>query len=204
MKILAAMILLVGAAVAQCSQGTPGTNCNSPMTVSGSTAAQSSVGLTDNGAAPPAPAPSQYWLSISNGTIRVSANGKPYALPGMPWNYVLMAQAGGTYSHKLAAGAAANTPALAQIDMTLPQQVRLVVSNAAANPQCTVQAQYYSGGAWNNLGDPVTLTNSAVYAAGWTAMPSGGNGDHQVRLAISNSGTQTVTVSLRTAMLQFK
>lgn len=204
MKIFAVMILLAGVAAAQCSQGTNGTDCNSPMNVSGSTAAQSSVGLTDNGAAPPTPAPSQYWLSISKGTIRLSANGQPYALPGMASNYVLLAQAGTTYSHKLAAGSAFNTPALAQIDMTLPQQLRLVVSSASANPLCTVQAQYYSGGAWANLGDPVTVTNSSIYVTAWTAIPSGANGDHAVRLAITNTGTQTVTVTLHSAMLQFK
>src|ERR1700720_46884 len=76
-KILAIVILLSGLAVAQCTQATIGTNCNSPMNVSGSTAAQSSVGLADNGATPPAPAPSQYWLSIDHGTIRLSANGQP-------------------------------------------------------------------------------------------------------------------------------
>jgi hypothetical protein len=97
------------------------------MNVSGSTAAQSSVGLTDNGAAPPEPASSQYWLSINKGTLRLSANGQPYALPGMPTNYVLTAQAGGVYSQNVGAGATVYTVALAQIDMTLPQRVRLMI-----------------------------------------------------------------------------
>ena len=79
-----------------------------------------------------------------------------------------------------------------------------MVSNASANPQCTVQAQYYSEGTWSNLADPITLTDSSVYVTAWAAMPSGANGDHQVRLAISNSGTQTATVSLYSAMLQYK
>jgi hypothetical protein len=120
------LFLATSVALAQCAQGTNGTNCNSPLNASGSTAAQSSVGLTDNGAAPPEPAASQYWLSINSGTIRLSSNGQPYVLSGMPTNYILMAQAGRTFSQTVAAGAVDYTAALTQIDMTLPQQVRLV------------------------------------------------------------------------------
>src|SRR6516165_8254807 len=98
------VFIVTGMTAAQCGSGTSGTNCNSPLNVSGSTAAQSSVGLTDNGAEPPTPAPTQYWLSISNGTIRLSANGQPYVLPGMPTNYVLTAQAGAVFSLTVAAG----------------------------------------------------------------------------------------------------
>lgn len=70
------LFIATSMAVAQCGQGTNGTNCNSPLNISGSTAAQSSVGLTDNGAAPPEPASSQYRLSINGGTIRLSSNGQ--------------------------------------------------------------------------------------------------------------------------------
>jgi hypothetical protein len=154
--------MVAGMALAQCGSGTSGTNCNSPLNVSGSTAAQSSVLLTDNGADPPAPAPSQYWLSVSSGTIRLSANGQPYLLPGMPTNYVLTAQAGAAFSQSVAAGVIGYSPALTQIDMTLPQQVRLVVSNSASTPSCKVQAQYYDGTSWVNLTNTVVLSG-AVY-----------------------------------------
>jgi len=203
-KILATVILLAGVAAGQCTQATSGTNCNSPMNVSGSTAAQSSVGLTDNGAAPPEPAPSQYWLSINNGTLRLSANGQPYALPGMPSNYVLTAQAGGVYSQNVGAGATVYTVALAQIDMTLPQQVRLMISSSSSCLDCTVQAQYYSGTAWTNLTNSIAPTKSTAFVTAWTIIPSGANGDYPVRLAISHSGTTQVTVGLHSAMLQFK
>lgn len=204
MKILLSIMFLTGALAAQCSQASNGTNCNSPMSVSGSTGAQSSVGLTDNGAAPPAPAPSQYWLSISKGTIRISANGQPYALPGMPTNYVLVAQAIAAYQMSLAPGTTGYSSAFNQIDMTLPQQVRLIISSSLAAPGCSVWAQYYNGTAWINLTSAITVTNSKLYASAWTALPSGANADRQVRLAISNSGTLTTTVGLRSAMLQFK
>lgn len=203
-KIFAIGILLSGMAAAQCTQATIGTNCNSPMSVSGSTAAQSSVGLTDNGAASPAPAPSQYWLSIDHGTIRLSANGQPYVLPGMPTNYVLTAQAGGAYSQNVGAGATAYTAALTQIDMTLPQQVRLMISSSSSCPQCSVQAQYYNGAAWANLTNSIIPTKSAIFVTAWTSFPSGANGDYAVRLAINNSGTVQATVGLHSAMLQFK
>lgn len=204
MKILAIVIFLSSMAGAQCTQATIGTNCNSPMNVSGSTAAQSSVGLADNGATPPAPAPSQYWLSIDHGTIRLSANGQPYALPGMPTNYVLTAQAGGTYSQNVGAGATTYSAALAQIDMTLPQQVRLTISSSNSCSQCSVEAQYYNGTAWANLTNSITPTKSAIFVTAWTSLPSGANGDYAVRLAINNSGTIQATVGLHSAMLQFK
>ena len=63
-------------------------------------------------------------------------NGQPYLLPGMPTNYVLTAQAGAAFSQSVAAGVIGYSPALTQIDMTLPQQVRLVVSNSASTPSC--------------------------------------------------------------------
>lgn len=198
------LFMVTGIAVAQCAQGTNGTNCNSPLNVSASTAAQSSVGLTDNGAAPPEPAAAQYWLSIASGTIRLSSNGQPYVLPGMPTNYLLMAQAGGTFSQTVAAGAAGSTAALSQIDMTLPQQVRLVVSSAASTPNCTVRAQYYNGASWVNLTDAITLNGASVHTTVWDTIPAGANGDYQIRLAFNNAGTTAAAVGLRSAMLQFR
>lgn len=203
-RVLIFLFLITSTAGAQCGQGASGTNCNSPLNVSGSTAAQSSVGLTDNGAAPPEPAPSQYWLSINSGTIRVSSNGQPYVLPGMPTNYLLMAQAAGTFSQTVAAGAVGYTAALTQIDMTLPQQVRLVISSTANTPNCTVQAQYYNGTSWVNLTDAVTLNGATVHTTVWDSLPSAANGDYQIRLAINNTGTASATVGLRSATLQFK
>ncbi len=204
MKVCAMILLLAGCAAAQCTQASSGTNCNSPLTASGSTAAESSVGLTDNGAAPPQPAPSQYWLSISNGTIRVSANGQPYVLPGMPSNYVLIAQAGGAFLQKISPGATAYSVALAQIDMTLPQQTRLMISSASSCQTCTVSAQYYNGSTWADLTGSIALTSSMIYVTNWAALPSGANGDFQVRLAFTNTGTVQASVNLRSATLQFK
>lgn len=198
------LFLATGMATAQCAQGTNGTNCNSPMDVSGSTAAQSSVGLTDNGAAPPEPAASQYWLSISGGTIRLSSNGQPYVLPGMPTNYVLMAQAVATFSQTVGSGATSYTAALTQIDMTLPQKVRLVISSTASTPNCTVRAQYYNGTSWVNLTDAITPSSATVYTTVWDTIASAANGDYAIRLAINNTGTASATVGLRSATLQFK
>lgn len=198
------LFLATGMAAAQCAQGTNGTNCNSPLNVSGSTAAQSSVGLTDNGAAPPEPTISQYWLSINSGTLRLSSNGQPYVLPGMPTNYILMAQAGGTFSQTVASGGVGYTAALTQIDMTLPQKVRLVVSSTANTPNCTVRAQYYNGTSWVNLTDAITLSSATVYATAWDNIPSAANGDYQIRLAINNTGTISAAAGLRSATLQFK
>jgi hypothetical protein len=203
-QVLIFLLLATSMAVAQCAQGTNGTNCNSPLNVSGSTAAQSSVGLTDNGAAPPEPALSQYWLSINSGTLRVSSNGQPYVLPGMPTNYLLMAQAAGTFSQTVASGAVSYTSPLTQIDMTLPQQVRLVVSSTASTPNCTVQAQYYNGTSWVNLTDAIALNGATVHTSVWDTIPSAANGDYQIRLALGNTGTASATVGLRSATLQFK
>ena len=203
-QVIIVMFMATGIALAQCGSGTSGTNCNSPLNVSGSTAAQSSVGLTDNGADPPAPAPTQYWLSISSGTIRLSANGQPYLLPGMPTNYVLTAQAGAAFSQSVAAGVIGYSPALTQIDMTLPQQVRLVVSNSASTPSCKVQAQYYDGTSWVNLTNTVVLSGAGVHTTTWASLPTTANGDYQIRLAISNTGTSSTSVALRTAVLQFR
>jgi hypothetical protein len=203
-KILGILILLSGMAAAQCSQASSGTNCNSPLDVSGSTASQSSVGLTDNGAAPPQPAASQYWLSISNGTIRLSANGQPYTLPGMPTNYVLVSQPGTAYSEQIAAGTDFYSPALTQIDMTLPQQVRLVVYANTSCTQCTVQAQFYQGGNWTNLTDSIAPANHSVTATAWAPLPSGANGDYPIRLVLANSTTSSFTVYVHSVMLQFK
>lgn len=204
MKILGILLLLAGIAAAQCSQASSGTNCNSPMTVSGSTAAESSVGLTDNGAAPPQPAPSQYWLSINNGTIRLSANGQPYTLPGMPTNYALMDQPGTAYSQTIAAGVTFFSPALTQIDMSLPQLVRFIVYANTSCTQCTVQVQYFDGNNWNNLTDSIAPISHAVAATTWASLPNGANGDHPIRLAIANATTSSYTVYLHSAMLQFK
>lgn len=198
------VFLTTNMAVAQCAQGTNGTNCNSPLNVSGSTAAQSSVGLTDNGAAPPEPAAYQYWLSIDSGTLRVSSNGQPYVLPGMPTNYLLVTQAGGTFSQTIASGGVSYTPALTQIDMTLPRQVRLVISSTASTPNCTVRAQYYNGTLWVNLTDAITLNTAALHTTVWDTLPSAANGDYQIRLAINNTGTTSSSAGLRSAMLQFK
>lgn len=204
MRILGVIFLLAGVAAAQCSAGSIGTNCNSPLTASGSTAAESSVGLTDNGAAPPSPAPSQYWLSISAGTIRLSANGQPYVLPGMPSNYVLLAQAGGAYNKTVPAGSTVYSASLAQIDMTLPQLTRLIIASGGSCLTCTVKAQYYNGSGWSDLTTTITPTSAAIFVTAWEALPTGANGDFQIRLAFVNSGSAQASVNLRTSTLQFK
>jgi hypothetical protein len=122
----------------------------------------------------------------------------------MPTNYVLTAQAGAVFSLTVAAGVSGYTPALTQIDMTLPQQVRLVVSSSVSTPNCTVQAQYYDGKSWVNLTNTVVLSGASVHTTTWASLPSAANGDYQIRLAISNTGTSSASVGLRSAMLQFK
>jgi hypothetical protein len=94
----------------------------------------------------------------------------------------------------------ASPVALAQIDMTLPQQVRLMISSSSSCLDCTLQAQYYNGTAWTNLTNSIAPTKSTVFVTAWTIIPSGANGDYPVRLAISDSGTTQVTVGLHSAI----
>lgn len=115
-----------------------------------------------------------------------------------------MRQAASTFSETVASGVVSYTPSLTQIDMTLPQQVRLVISSTASTPNCTVQAQYYNGTSWVNLTDAIILNGATVRATVWDTIPSGGKGDYQIRLAISNTGAASATVGLRSAALQFK
>ncbi len=72
--------LLSGISWAQCTPGTPGTNCSGPLTVqpeSGNTA-QSAITLVDLGLPVPVPAVGQYTLSIASGMLLESDNGNSY------------------------------------------------------------------------------------------------------------------------------
>lgn len=72
---------------AQCTTGTPGTNCSGPLTVQpqSGNAAQSAITLVDLGLPVPAPAAGQYTLSIASGIIVESDNGNSYhSLVGPP------------------------------------------------------------------------------------------------------------------------
>jgi hypothetical protein len=72
---------------AQCTTGTPGTNCTGPLIVppqSGNTA-QSAITLVDLALPVPAPAAGQYTLSIAGGILQESDNGNSYhSLVGSP------------------------------------------------------------------------------------------------------------------------
>ena len=72
--------LLSGISWAQCTTGTPGTNCSGPLSVqpqSGNNV-QSAITLVDLGLPALAPAAGQYTLSIASGMLVESDNGNSY------------------------------------------------------------------------------------------------------------------------------
>ncbi|MGB9488910.1 MAG: collagen-like protein, partial [Terriglobales bacterium] len=81
------LCLLSVSASAQCTSGTPGTNCSGPLSVqpqAGNTA-QSAITLVDLGLPAPASASGNYTLSIVGGVIVESDNGNAYhSLVGPP------------------------------------------------------------------------------------------------------------------------
>ena len=72
--------LLSGISWAQCTTGTPGTNCSGPLSVQPQTGnnTQSAITLVDLGLPALAPAASQYTLSIASGMLVESDNGNNY------------------------------------------------------------------------------------------------------------------------------
>jgi Collagen triple helix repeat (20 copies) len=72
--------LASGISWAQCTMGTPGTNCTGPLSVqpqSGNNE-QSAITLVDLGQPVPAPAAGQYTLTIASGMLAESDNGNSY------------------------------------------------------------------------------------------------------------------------------
>lgn len=74
------LTLLSGISWAQCTTGTPGTNCSGPLSVGPQTGnnTQSAITLVDLGLPVLAPAAGQYTLSIGNGMLVESDNGNNY------------------------------------------------------------------------------------------------------------------------------
>jgi hypothetical protein len=72
--------LLSGLSLAQCTTGTPGTNCSGPLSVQPQTGnnTQSAITLVDLGLPALAPAAGQYTLSIASGMPVESDNGNSY------------------------------------------------------------------------------------------------------------------------------
>lgn len=72
--------LLSGISWAQCTTGSPGTNCSGPLTVQPQSGnkGQSAITLVDIGLPVPTPAVGQYTLSIASGMILESDNGNSY------------------------------------------------------------------------------------------------------------------------------
>jgi hypothetical protein len=72
--------LLSGISLAQCTTGTPGTNCSGPLSVQPQTGnnTQSAITLVDLGLPALAPAAGQYTLSIASGMLVESDNGNSY------------------------------------------------------------------------------------------------------------------------------
>ena len=72
--------LLPGISWAQCTTGTPGTNCSGPLSVQPQTGnnTQSAITLVDLGLPALAPAAGQYTLSIASGMLVESDNGNSY------------------------------------------------------------------------------------------------------------------------------
>jgi len=77
---LAFLTLISARSFAQCSAGSPGTNCIGPVNVQpqAGNVTQSAVTLVDIGLSVPSPVVGQYTLSISSGIIVESDNGKSY------------------------------------------------------------------------------------------------------------------------------
>jgi hypothetical protein len=78
--LLCTVNLLVGISWAQCTTGSPGTNCSGPLNLQPppNNSAQSAITLVDLGLPAPAPTAGQYKLSISRGMILESDNGAGY------------------------------------------------------------------------------------------------------------------------------
>src|SRR5580698_6238484 len=74
------LILLSGISWAQCTTGTPGTNCSGPLSVQPQTGnnTQSAITLVDLGLPVLAPAAGQYTLSVASGMLVESDNGNNY------------------------------------------------------------------------------------------------------------------------------
>jgi hypothetical protein len=72
--------LLSGFSLAQCTTGTPGTNCSGPLSVQPQTGnnTPSAITLIDLGLPALAPAAGQYTLSIASGVLVESGNGNNY------------------------------------------------------------------------------------------------------------------------------
>jgi len=78
--LLVMLSLLSGTSWAQCTTGTPGTNCSGPLSVQPQTGnnTQSAITLVDLGLPALAPAAGQYTLSIASGMLVESDNGNNY------------------------------------------------------------------------------------------------------------------------------
>jgi len=74
------LVLWSGSSWAQCATGTPGTNCNGPLSVQPQTGnnTQSGITLVDLGLPVLAPVAGQYTLSIASGMLVESDNGNNY------------------------------------------------------------------------------------------------------------------------------
>src|SRR5580700_2132345 len=72
--------LLSGLSLAQCTTGTPGTNCSGPLSVQPQAGnnTQSAITLVDLGLPALPPAAGQYTLSIASGMLVESDNGNSY------------------------------------------------------------------------------------------------------------------------------
>ena len=96
----------------------------------------------------------------------------------------------------------------AQIDMTSANQLRLIVSQGVktlptgsyVQVQCTT-----NGSDWYALSDPIPMAvPSSIYASPWQGLPTGTNGDYQVRVIVFNAGTLAAPSGLHQVHLQFK
>src|SRR6202041_758367 len=78
--LLVMLALLSAMSWAQCTTGTPGTNCSGPLSVQPQTGnnTQSAITLVDLGLPVLAPAAGQYTLSVASGMLVESDNGNNY------------------------------------------------------------------------------------------------------------------------------
>jgi hypothetical protein len=243
--------LLPGISWAQCTTGSPGTNCNGPLTVqpqSGNTG-QSAITLIDLGLPVPSPAVGQYTLSIASGMILESDNGNSYhSLVGPPGPQGVAGPAGpagargapgptgaqglqglqgpqgppgtlaappdynfsgwGAFSANAGWSEIGNALYRNQIDMLSATSVRLVLTlGMYALPSGSfAQAEYTPDGTnWFALSGKVPLTTPfGIYSSGWQGLPTGANGDYEVRMVTFNSGGAVNQVSVYQLHLQFK
>src|SRR5580692_4053663 len=81
---IAILNLLSAMSWAQCTAGSPGTNCSGPLNIQPQpgNAGQSALSLIDLGFPMPSPLAGEYTLSIANGLILESDNGNAYSLVG--------------------------------------------------------------------------------------------------------------------------